>query len=116
MEARTFIYSFLNWRETPRRALISTAIALIMSFVFFYVLWLLYMFRLYLVSKFAKVGPAVYERHMLGKLNIDVENEQNIDVDINSERETHVLESEQFEAVHMDHEKLQLTGFKPEDL
>ena len=73
IDAMAYIYSFLNWRETPGLALISVAVSLTTVCIFFCVLWLLYIARLYLVWKFTKIGAAVYDRHRRDKVDEDTE-------------------------------------------
>lgn len=49
--AEPYIYSVLNWRENPTQALTASLASLVAVVVLYLILWLLYVFRLYLVSK-----------------------------------------------------------------
>ena len=70
-----YIYAFLDWREAPGRTVgVTVLLAVIVPAVFYYVLWFLYLLRLFLISKCTKVGSKVYERHTGG-----VNEEENVE-------------------------------------
>lgn len=115
METKTYIYSFLNWRKTPGHALISVAVTLTTVSAFFCFLWLLYMLRLYLVSKFTKLGTAVYDRHRRRKLTAEVAIENNDRGDNEHELEIRSLKSEEPKLTDIKLEGAELTGIISEE-